>query len=112
MHMTKHVFGVYSTRPGPVSPPPAVPEPERVPIVDTHAGPATVAAYSVVHGPSGDAEWGLAVCDVPSGSPAARCYARFDDADLLAEAEVTELVGRVVQLEPDGPVNRVAGPAS
>jgi acetyl-CoA C-acetyltransferase len=113
MHMTKHVFGVYSSRPGPVVPPAAdaVPAPETVPIVDSHAGRATVAGYSVAHGSSGDPEWGLAVCDVPGSSPAARCYARIDDPDLLAEAERTELVGRVVQLEPDGPVNRVAGPA-
>jgi acetyl-CoA C-acetyltransferase len=113
MHMTKHVFGVYSSRPGPVTPPAAdaVPAPETVPIVDSHAGRATVAGYSVAHGSTGDPEWGLAVCDVPGGSPAARCYARIDDPDLLAEAERIELVGRVVQLEPDGPVNRVAGPA-
>jgi hypothetical protein len=89
-----------------------VPEPATVPIVDIHAGPATVAAYSVVHGPSGDADWGLAVCDVPDRSDAARCYARFDDGELLADAEETELVGRVVHLEPDGRVNRVAGRAS
>ena len=45
----------------------------RVEIVDVHAGPATVATYSVVHGRDGGAEWGLAVCDLPDGG---RCYAR------------------------------------
>ena len=47
----------------------------------------------------GEAEWGLAVCDLPEGD---RCYARFDDADLMAEAEATELVGASVSIVPGG----------
>lgn len=104
MHMTKHAFGVYSTEPGPASPPPEMPEPERVPIVDRHEGAAVVAAYSVVHGADGAPEWGVAVCDVPAG----RCYARIDDHERLEAAEVEELVGSTVTLVPDGAVNRVA----
>ena len=67
MHMTKHVFGVYSTEPGPVAPPDAGARPgassTRVPspdIVERHDGDATVAAYSVVHGRDGDPEWARA----------------------------------------------------
>ena len=71
MHMTKHVFGVYSTEPRPVRPPAPMPEPEAVPIVDTYAGRATVATYTVVHARGGVPEWGLAICDVPGGG---RCY--------------------------------------
>src|SRR5207237_9945953 len=56
MHMTKHVFGVYSTQPGPVRPPAGMPEPETVPIVDTYAGPATVATYTVAHARDGAPE--------------------------------------------------------
>lgn len=103
MHMTKHVFGVYSTVPGPVSPPSPVPTVPAAPIVETFSGPGTVAAYSVVHGRDGAPEWGVAVCDVPGG---ARCYAKLLDAELLASAEDTELVGRELQIEAtDGNVN-------
>jgi acetyl-CoA C-acetyltransferase len=83
MHMTKHVFGVYSTTPGGVSPP-VVPETARArPIRDTYAGPATVVGYTVAHGRDGEAEWGVAVCDLPGGS-GERAYARIDDPALMA----------------------------
>jgi acetyl-CoA C-acetyltransferase len=97
MHMTKHVFGVYSTDPGtaaPVPPGPAADQPACA-IRDTYEGPAEVAAYSIVHGPGGGAEWGVAVCETPGG---ARCYARLSDADLLVSAETEELVGRTLTL--------------
>ena len=64
-----------------------------------HEGDATVAAYSVVHGRDGGPESGLAVCDV-AGDGGARVYARFTDAELLAAAEETELVGRRLRLTP------------
>ena len=113
MHMTKHVYAVYSTTPGPVAPPDeaavqraldSVPSPM---IVDTHDGRATVAAYSVVHGRDGGAEWALLVCDVDDVS---RCYARVVDADLLAELERNEWTGREVQLRTADGVN-LAEPA-
>jgi acetyl-CoA C-acetyltransferase len=111
MHMTKHVSGVYSTTPGPVRPPSSDEiqsgldaRPRRV-IREVAAGEATMAAYTVVHGRDGDADWGLAVCDLPDG---ARCYARMDDVDLLAEAERREMVGDRLELVPgDGNVNVV-----
>ena len=113
MHMTKHVFGAWSTTPGghattaadalvPSSPIGLVGEP--LPITDSHTGPATVATYSVVHARDGAPEWGLAVCDLADGS---RCYARVDDRDLLASIETTEWVGEGVDLVADGRVNRV-----
>jgi acetyl-CoA C-acetyltransferase len=107
MHLTKHVFGVYSTTPGEVSAPgPVAPAVARR-IRDTYAGPATVAAYTVAHGRGGDAEWGLAICDLP-GDAGERAYARIDDAALLAEAEATELVGAEVDLVAgEGNVNRL-----
>ncbi|MHB1486228.1 MAG: acetyl-CoA synthetase [Acidimicrobiales bacterium] len=78
--------------------------PPRV-ITDTYTGTATVAAYSVVHAPSGERDWGLAVCDLPDGS---RTYARMEGLDLLEQAEETELVGAEVYLEAGGDnVNRV-----
>jgi acetyl-CoA C-acetyltransferase len=104
MHMTKHVFGVYSTEPGPAAPVPPGPVAEQPAgaIVDTYEGPATVAAYSVVHGPEGGPEWGVAVCDTPGGP---RCYARLEDAELLDAAEKEELVGRTLTLATDENVN-------
>lgn len=107
MHMTKHVFGLWSTTPAPFAPPSSlglVGEP--VPIGDSYSGPATVCTYTVVHARDGAPEWGLAVCELADGS---RCYARVDDPDLLATMESTEWVGTSVQLVADGPVNRVKG---
>jgi acetyl-CoA C-acetyltransferase len=103
MHMQKHVFATYSTEPGAVAPRPLLPRvaPARS-IIDTYAGPATVAAYSVVHGRDGNAEWGVAICDV---SDTARCYARLDDG--LAQAEAGELVGTRVTIATEGDVNRL-----
>jgi acetyl-CoA C-acetyltransferase len=103
MHMTKHVYGLYSTEPGAVAPP----EQERVQsavgaegrreIRDVYDGAATVAAYSIVHGREGDPEWGVVVCDLPEGN---RAYGKVLDADLLVSAETEELVGRKVTLTP------------
>jgi len=103
MHMTKHVYGIYSTEPGPVSPS----EEERVQaaverdgkraIRDVYDGAATVAAYSVVHGRDGEPEWGVVICDVPEGD---RSYGKVVDADMLASIERDELVGRKVTLTP------------
>jgi acetyl-CoA C-acetyltransferase len=104
MHMTKHVYGVYSsTPPENVAPPDqaavqarldATPTPA---IVDEHDGDATVATYSVVHGRDGEPQWGVLVCDVGDG---ARAYARADDTAFLYAAEQSELVGATVQLTP------------
>jgi acetyl-CoA C-acetyltransferase len=99
MHMTKHVAGVYSTTPGPVTVPPAAPAPEAVPIADRADGPATVAAHTVVHGRNGAPEWGVAVCDLP-GDGSTRCYARVEDPALLADAVQVEWTGRPVTLAP------------
>ena len=104
MHMTKHVAGVYSTTPGPIAiPEPALP-PATAVIVAQHDGPATVVTYSVAHGSDGRAEWGVVVCDLPSGG---RAYARIEAEDLLAEAEAVEWVGRPVTIASRGDVNMV-----
>ena len=104
MHMQKHVFATYSTTPEAVAPRADLPRiPAAKKIVDTYDGPATIGAYSVVHGRDGGAEWGVAICDLPGG---ARCYARFEDG--MAEAEATEWVGRAVSITADGDVNQLA----
>lgn len=104
MHMTKHVYAIYSTEPGPVEPPDegdvqtriVTDHPPKV-IRDESSGPATVATYTVAHGRDGEPEWGLALVDLPGGD---RAYARVKDADLLAEIEKVEWVGAEVDLGP------------
>jgi len=116
MHMTKHVYGVWSTVPGHTgcTGPPASSGrrrqaravPSRAPevaVVDSPEGPATVATYSVLHGRDGSPTSALLVCDLPVG---ARCYATLEGGgDALDEAETTELVGRSVSLTPKDGVN-------
>ena len=96
MHMTKHVFGVYSSEPRAVTPPPTVPPPAKTPVVAEHEGAATVAAYSVVHDREGGPARALLVCDLPGG---ARTYATVTDVDACRRAEKEELVGAKVVLE-------------
>ena len=103
MHMTKHVYGVYSTSPGPAAPHPpdgagvqaGLDARSRPPITDVASGPATVATYTVAHGRDGAPEWGLAICDLPDGT---RAYGRIDSSDLLADIERSEWVGAAVEL--------------
>jgi acetyl-CoA C-acetyltransferase len=102
MYLTKHVFGVYSTAPPAGGPPPLPDEAEvqasidhRAEIAGTWDGDATVAGYSVAHARSGEAEWGIAVCDLPDGR---RAYARLGGADLLDAFEREEWVGARVTL--------------
>ncbi|MEY2470927.1 MAG: acetyl-CoA C-acetyltransferase [Actinomycetota bacterium] len=111
MHMTKHCYGVYSTTPGDVIVPDqkgvqsSLDVREPVPITDVHAGPVTVASYTVAHGRDGAPEWGLVIGDVGDGS---RAYGKVDDPALLAEMEEREFVGATVELVPaDGGVNLV-----
>ncbi len=123
MHMTKHVAALYSSHPGPATPPDAPAIQQRVDsahprreIVESPHPPsegvhgaasdeATVAAYSVVHGTDGAPQWGVVICDVeapatPSAPVGPRLYARIDDVDLLTAAEQSELVGRRVRITP------------
>ncbi len=112
MHMTKHTFGVYSTSPGPLTPPEPVGPPRGIPVVAEHDGAATVAAYSVVHDRDGRPGRTLLVCDLPAGS---RTYATSTDEEFGRDAESSELVGTRVELRPEpgkgplgaGTVNRV-----
>src|SRR5205823_4987359 len=98
MHMTKHVFGVYSSEPRAVTPPSTVPPPAQTPVVAAHDGAATVAAYSVVHDREGGPSRAVLVCDLPGG---ARTYATLTDVDVCKRAEQEELVGARVELETE-----------
>ncbi len=116
MTMTKHAYGLYSTRPARLAPPDSAGRQASVDalgasrIVESFNGVATVAAYSVVHGRDGGPEWMLLVCDIDG--PSVRTYARATDPEFLERAETEELVGATVQLEsvavdlPTGPGHR------
>jgi acetyl-CoA C-acetyltransferase len=101
MHMTKHVYGVYSTTPGAglVAPGLLAPAPEVVPICDVYAGPATIASYTVAHARSGEPEWGLVIADIAGGQ---RVYGSVTDPSLLAALEADECVGSTVDLVDGG----------
>ncbi|MBW2316043.1 MAG: hypothetical protein JRH10_17885, partial [Deltaproteobacteria bacterium] len=92
MHMTHHVFAVYSAMPGAPEPPDEatiqgrVTSTPRRAIRNTATGMARVVAYSVMHSREGS-EWGLAICDLPDGD---RCYARVEDPELIRAMEETE----------------------
>ena len=111
MHMAKHVAAVWSSTPGAAAGSPPDPdcalqaevdaEQPRRHVLTTWSGPATVCAYTVAHGRDGAPEQGLVVLDTEDGRALARVY----DADLLAEAESTELVGRSVTVTTDGTRN-------
>jgi len=108
MHMTKHVFGVYSGTPGAVRPPGPVTPPTTVPVAAEFDGPATVAAYSVVHDRDRGPTRALLVCDLPDG---ARTYANLTDVDACRHAESEELVGATVDLRSER-VDGALGPAT
>ncbi len=105
MHMTKHVFGLYSTAPPPggrVRPPDHRTVQARLDasaptaIVERHTGPATVASYTVAHARGGAPDWGLVIADVGEG---VRGYGRVEDPELLEAMEREEWVGREIALE-------------
>ncbi len=108
MHMTKHVFSVYSTEPADEIRRPApglvdrvAAEHPAIPVVARAEGVATIAAYTVVHDAQG-ATKALAVCGLPDGN---RCYALTHDAELLDALEEGEWIDTKVVLRPDGDVN-------
>jgi acetyl-CoA C-acetyltransferase len=114
MHMTKHVYGLYSTAPPPggrVEPPDeagvqaTLDTDPPMTIADRHEGSVTVAAYTVAHSRSGEPAWGLVIGDVGDGR---RAYGRVEDPALLADLERREWVGARVGLVPGpGDVNLV-----
>lgn len=106
MHMTKHVFGCYSTQPGTVRAPDyeAIQEAtERqqpdCPIVSSATGAATILAGTTVFDRDSAPSWLLAVAQLPDGR---RAYARTTDPDVLATQADDLWIGRTVELR-EGP---------
>lgn len=96
MHLSKHSTAVYSATPGPVVAPRDLQatlnaQPASM-IVGPTEGPATLAAYTVVHGRDGTKR-AIAICDV---GPRVRCYAESRDLDLLEALEAEEWVNRPI----------------
>ncbi len=96
MHLSKHSTAVYSATPGHVVAPRDLQatlnaQPASM-IVGPTEGPATLAAYTVVHGRDGTKR-AIAICDV---GPRVRCYAESRDLDLLEALEAEEWVNRPI----------------
>jgi acetyl-CoA C-acetyltransferase len=112
MHMTKHVYAVYSSSPGAVRPPDteglkaSLKQVEDRPIVEGFSGEATVAAYSVTHGRDSAAERGVLILDVVDG---ARAYALAQPGEFVAALEAEEVVGTPVRVVADGAVSTASG---
>jgi len=105
MHMTKHVWAVFGTDPGPLVPPDYTAvqtlidaHPVR-PVVASVPGEVAgrIACYSVTHDRSRAPATALVIAELDGG---ARAYARSTDADTLAALGSHEWVGRPVRLRP------------
>ncbi len=106
MHMCKHVWAVYGSAPGPVTPPDYGAVQRRVdaagdlvPVVVDADDRGVIAAYSVTHGREGRPATALVIADLASGG---RAYARTEDPDALVALGDGEWVGRPLRLRPDG----------
>lgn len=105
MHMTKHVWAVYGTEPGPLSPPDYAAvqatidrSPKRAVTELVSSGTkATVACATTAYDRSGNATSTLVICDLHDGQ---RAYARALRTEVVAEFERSEPVGRTITLEP------------
>ena len=103
--LTKHSFGVYSTRP---------PESGAFQWADTQAetdafpgrdcdaepsGPVEIETYTVMHSREGNPEQGLAAVLTAEGK---RAWGVIADADTMAAMTVEEFIGRKATINPDG----------
>jgi len=104
MHMTNHVFAIYSSTPSPIntSVVNTLDNQDIKDIAEEVNGLATVTGYTVVHSRYGNSA--LLVCDVDENT---RCYARCQDETLLSQMEKEEWVGKKVNLKSENQVNTV-----
>lgn len=118
---TKHVFGVYSAKPGHLEPPGEVAIQAALdangvaPVADSSVATeqpttsATIAAYTVVHDRDQRPRSAPVVVDLADGR---RAYAAVLDPDVLEQIEREEFVGASVTLEPHsfvGPAGPMPG---
>jgi acetyl-CoA C-acetyltransferase len=100
MHMTKHVFGVYSNEPGPLDLVPEIALQQEINELPTRTitrgdGPATITTWTMTYERDGSPQELLAVCELPDGQ---RTYAATNDARTMAAATAEEFVGTPVSL--------------
>lgn len=102
-YLTKHSFGLYSTRPPArgyrwESCQAAVDETPRRSAAPDHTGAATIEAYTVMFGRDG-AETALAACLTDDGR---RAWANSTDTSVMTELQSRECVGTAVHRDADG----------
>lgn len=108
MHMTHHVFAVYSSIPAEpltVLPERHLPAPKK--LQDHAHGPAMILGYTVNYVSSegtAHANTALAVCELANGE---RCYARCTDPVILKQMDEEEWIGRQVNLVSENNINRI-----
>ena len=95
MHMTNHVFTIFSTnKPDRLVIPKASSGEQQVCVIEERVdGPAIIMAYTVLHEKSGNCA--LAICELANGH---RCYAKCFNEAVLKSMEETEWVGKSVLL--------------
>ena len=102
-YVTKHSFGLYSTRP-PANPyrwencQGAVDALPKRSAAEEFAGDATLETYTVMHGREAP-ETALGACLTPDGQ---RVWVRSSDPSLMTELETRECVGAAVTVDGDG----------
>ncbi|MBO0731136.1 MAG: hypothetical protein J2P57_17900, partial [Acidimicrobiaceae bacterium] len=104
--VTKHAFGLYGTEPpaGGFRWENAQAEIDAsftpTPIADaTYKGPATVEAYTVMHGRDGEPERGICALRTPEGT---RTWGTSEDGEVLRQMEQEEFVGVATTVGAEG----------
>ena len=67
-------------------------------VVDDYEGPATIAAYTVLH-TNGEPSKGIAICDLPDGT---RTVASTDDVEIASAMTTEEFCGKKARIGRDG----------
>ena len=107
-YVTKHSFGVYGTEPptngfrhdDPQDEIDALPG-RRLATIEEAVGPATIEAYTVMHGRDGEPEQAITTCLLDDGR---RAWGLSDDTAVMAALGEGEWVGRGVDLDNAGSV--------
>ena len=105
-YVTKHSFGVYGTAPpaggfrhaSPQAEVDALPS-RRLATVEEAAGPATIEAFTVMHGRDGNPEQAITTCLLDDGR---RAWGLSGEHDVMSALGEGEWVGTRATLDPDG----------
>ncbi len=107
-YATKHAFGVYGTEPPAQAFRHAYPQDEidalprrELAVGEDAAGPATIEAYTVMHGREGSPEQAISTCLLDDGR---RAWGLSTDADVMGALTEGEWVGHRVTLSATGDI--------